>query len=121
MTDRIEDGGAAFPRVVGTKFDARSGVPVEQDVCTGMTVRDYFAIHATQPGATEIAAMAGLTFSAGKVWSGPNSSLATFNDWWRDLPAAERFDLCAKVRYAEADAMIRARQMGLQTGGRTHG
>lgn len=43
MSQRVEDGGAAFPRVVGTKFDARSGVPVEQDVCPGMTLRDWFA------------------------------------------------------------------------------
>lgn len=115
MTARIEDGGPAYP---STEEHPNYDFPMHY---FGMSLRDYFAVHASQPGAAEIATMAGLTYSAMQIWSDASTSLGTFDKWWRDLPADERFDLCARVRYAEADAMIRARQMDLTVGRANNG
>jgi|GEM_PF-4967980 len=64
MSERAKtDGGPAFPiEVLHEK---------------GMSHRDYAAIHADQPGIAEIVSMAGFTYSAGQVWSGPSHL-------WRD-------------------------------------
>jgi len=72
----------------------------------GMTHRDYAAIHADQPGIAEIVSMAGLTHSAGQVWSDGQTSLGPFESWWRSIPNSERFMLSARVRYAMADALL---------------
>ncbi|AQS61749.1 hypothetical protein A8L48_22700 [Rhizobium rhizogenes] len=71
-----------------------------------MTHRDYAAIHADQPGIAEIVSMAGLTYSAGQVWSDEQTSLGGFEIWWRSIPNSERFMLSARVRYAMADALL---------------
>jgi hypothetical protein len=91
MTDRIEDGGPAYPVVIAKKFDGRTGVAIEQDFYRGMTLRDYFAGQA----------LAGMATSAG----------------FQGAP----WDKLAADAYEAANAMLTARQMGLQTGGRTHG
>ena len=69
------------------------------------------AIHSTQPGITEIAAVAGYTYSAGKIWINAASSLGSFDAWYGTLPLYIQLDYCAKVRYAQADAMLRARKV----------
>lgn len=43
MSQRIEDGGAAYPAVIAKKFDGRTGAPIEQDFYRGMSLRDWFA------------------------------------------------------------------------------
>ncbi|CAD0211223.1 hypothetical protein AGRHK599_LOCUS1249 [Rhizobium rhizogenes] len=50
--------------------------------------------------------MAGLTYSAGQVWSDEQTSLGGFEIWWRSIPNSERFMLSARVRYAMADALL---------------
>lgn len=40
----------------------------------------------------------------------PDGTEMGWADWWNALPAAERFALYAKVRFAIADAMLAARQ-----------
>lgn len=77
----------------------------------GMTLRDYFAVHADQPGVSEIVAIAGMVWSTNQVWhpSEPNKSIGSFDKWWADVPLSERLSLSAKVRFAMADAMLAAR------------
>ena len=102
--EKIEDGGPAFPHE-GGDF---SGLYAEP----GMSLRDYFAVHADQPGVAEIVSMAGLSYSANQVWVDANTSIGTFDSWWRGITNDERFNLSARVRYALADAMLAARKAG---------
>lgn len=99
MMTKINDGGAAYP---AGNFE---GV----EPSWGMSLRDYFAIHCGQPGATEIVSAAGLTYSVNLVWTDEKASIGTFNDWYGGLDPSERYALCARVRYALADAMIAER------------
>lgn len=107
--EQVADGGSAFP--IAPHLDREGGADSfwTQYPERGMTVRDYFAIHADQPGQAEVVAEAGLTYSSGQVWAGPHTSLGSFNDWWQGLEQQVRFDLYARVRYRMADAMLRAR------------
>lgn len=89
MSQRIEDGGAAFPFA----FRDAEGHPLEHRAI-GMTLRDYFAGQA----------LAGLLASNAR-YGGKTDN--------REALAADA--------YASADAMIAARQMGLQAGGEAHG
>jgi hypothetical protein len=99
---KINDGGPA----AGAWAYEADGKAVHYP---GMSLRDYFAIHADQPGAAEIATAAGLTFSSGAVWSDGDSRIASFEDWWRGLSQDRRFELSATVRYQQADAMLAVR------------
>lgn len=90
-----KDGGPAFP--------------MSDYYGTGLSIRDYFAVHADQPGYAEIVSHAGLTYGSNQVWKDAQTSIGTFDSWWRDLPNSERFRLSAEVRYAMADAMLKAR------------
>ena len=101
----IDDGGPAYPVPSYVNVD---GVTHESRP-QGMSLRDYAAIHSTQPGCSEIIAMAGLTWSASRVWLSEDTGIS-FDQWWETMPLAARLDLCAKVRYAQADAMLRARR-----------
>jgi len=103
------DGGPAFPR---SAAEHSQGGHYEQD---GMSLRDYFAVHADQPGYAEIVTHAGLTYGSNQVWKDAQTSIGTFDSWWRDLPNSERFRLSAEVRYAMADAMLAARAEGRST------
>lgn len=100
MADPINDGGPAFPTI--------DGPPSEY--LKGLSVRDYFAVHADQPGYAEIVTHAGLTYAVNQVWKDAQTSIGSFDMWWRDFPNSERFRLSAEVRYAMADAMLLARQ-----------
>lgn len=100
-----DDGGPAFPG--SRQWYERRG-EWESTAEGGMSLRDYAAIHSTQPGCSEIVAMAGLKWSASRVWLSENTGIS-FDQWWESMPLAERLDLCAKVRYAQADAMLAAR------------
>jgi len=76
----------------------------------GMGLRDYFAVHADQPGISEIVSMAG--FQTDGFWvflGGDGENKQTFNDWWNNLPLTERLSLSARVRFAMADALLSAR------------
>ena len=75
----------------------------------GMSLRDWFASQADQPGVSEIVAMAGHTTDGFWVEFADCSEKRKFNDWWNDVPLSERCLLSARVRYAMADAMLEAR------------
>lgn len=104
--DSVKDGGPAFP-IVG---EIKDGWPMKAApvLSAGMTLRDYFAIHADQPGRTEIAALAGVRVKGvGAKWEDPD--VPHWEDWWSGLSSEERFSLYARVRYAIADAMLKER------------
>ena len=105
---KMDHGGFAFPT---PEIRAPNGsvLSAGQD---GMSLRDYFAVHADQPGVAEIVSMAGLSYSANQVWVDANTSIGTFDSWWRGITNDERFNLSARVRYALADAMLAARKAG---------
>lgn len=75
----------------------------------GMTLRDYFAVHADQPGVSEIVTMAGGETDGFHVKFSRDGKEYTFNEWWNDLPLDDRLKLSARVRYALADAMLAER------------
>ena len=108
MGEVKHDGGPAFPSLVSYDHD---GYP-SQDA-NGMSLRDYFAVHADQPGYAEIVSHAGLTYGSNQVWNDADTSIGTFDSWWRGLTNSERFRLSAEVRYAMADALLRARAESL--------
>lgn len=98
---KIKNGGPAFP----VMWDFAENE-------TGMSLRDWFAAHADQPGRAEIISAAGLKYQTaeGPYLDIPDRCGVSFDVWWREMPQAERFRLCAKVRYEMADAMIAARE-----------
>lgn len=75
----------------------------------GMSLRDYFAVHADQPGVSEIVAFAGGETDGFLVKFSAEGEKVKFNDWWNGLPLPERLELSARVRYGLADAMLAAR------------
>ena len=77
-----------------------------------MTLRDWFASQADQPGVSEIVAMAGGETDGFYVMFSAGGTKYKFNDWWNDLPLVDRFELSARVRYALADAMLAVRAEG---------
>lgn len=74
----------------------------------GMTLRDYFAIHSDQPGVSEIANIAG--YKTDGIFLELPDGQVRFTEWWNALPLAERCALSARVRYAQADAMLAERE-----------
>ena len=74
-----------------------------------ITLRDYMAIHSTQPGASEIVEMAGLFYRKNKVCDAHETILGTFNEWYESIGLNEALDLCSRVKYAQADSMLRVR------------
>ncbi len=109
MNDTINDGGPAYPRAVSinNESDRMNRRAINTD--GGMSLRDYLAAHSVQPGAGEIAAVAGLTYRLGGVWSDPSTRIAGFEEWFNGLPLDERLRLFACVKYAMADAMVAER------------
>jgi hypothetical protein len=75
----------------------------------GMTLRDYFAVHADQPGVSEIVSAAGLRTDGYYVLFGDGGDKQPFNEWWNNIPLHERLELSAIVRFAIADAMLKER------------
>ena len=93
MTDKIDDGGAAFPR---SAFSPGYSSRFENDAAKGASVRDYFAAHAPITVQDAISVQA------------PNKHLA-------DLSYPEIkliMETLAGIRFAYADAMIAARKGG---------
>jgi hypothetical protein len=86
--------------------------PVEKYGATGMTLRDYAAIHSTQPGMIELAKAAGVGIDRQhRVYvTADTSAFMHFDDWWLTMTIERQFELCALVRYAQADAMLKARK-----------
>lgn len=94
------DGGPAFP----TDGEHQSGLNTWHH--EGMSLRDYFAVHSVHPGAGEVAAIAGLTYRLGAVWSDADTRIGSFEDWFSRLPLTERLELFSSAKYAMADAML---------------
>lgn len=99
------DGGAAFP-IPNERDQWGDGI---SEGSRGMSLRDYFAVHADQPGVAEIVAVAGGETDGYRVRFNAGETERKFNDWWNDLPLADRLSLSARVRYAMADAMLAER------------
>jgi hypothetical protein len=97
-----KDGGPAFPHEDG-QFGGANDAGSH-----GMSLRDYFAIHADQPGEAEIVAAAGLSMKAGYVEC-EDGEKRYFSQWYSHLSNEYRFSLYAKVRFAIADAMLAER------------
>lgn len=95
-------GGPAFPTLQdeGLEFHRAEG----------MTLRDYFAIHSVHPGMGELASMAGLAYRNGGIWKDEKTRVAGADEWFSELPLSERLDLFSRVKYAMADAMLKARE-----------
>lgn len=69
--------------------------------------REYFALHADQPGVLEIITAAGHKCVMNHwVDFGDGTPRQTFNDWYEALSQRERFALQAKVRVQMADALL---------------
>ncbi len=106
------DGAMPVSQTKASDIEALPAFP-SRDVATyygGMSLRDYFAVHADQPGVSEIVTMAGGETDGFNVKFSRDGTEYKFNDWWNGLPLADRLDLSARVRFAMADAMIRARK-----------
>lgn len=92
-------GGPAFPTHHNVGPHAHWG---------GMNLRDYCAIHSTQPGVDEICKVAGVLRVSHSLIV-VDGHQTTFDEWWRSLSLETICELSAKVRYAQADAMIKVR------------
>lgn len=116
MSVTIADGGPAFPNGPGGgSFTGPDGYTTHQfQGSEGMSLRDYFAIHANQPGQAEICNLLGWTCD------GVNRNVpfherpsdfkcVNFSELWNVLTLEEQCAAWAKVRYAMADAMLSAR------------
>lgn len=103
MNDK-DNGGPAFP----TENERQTGHSTWH--YEGMTLRDYFAIHSVQPGTGELASLAGLIYRNGAVWKDEQTRVAGAEEWFNALPLSERLALFSRVKYAMADAMLKARQ-----------
>ena len=96
----MKDGGPAFP----------SGPLVCPEY--GMTLRDYFAVHADQPGRLEITAAANVQVKdySSITRDDPRwDKLPTWDNWFNSLSQDHRYELYAKVRFQIADAMLKER------------
>ena len=96
----MSDGGPVYPNTHGMSPQK------------GMSLRDYFAIHSDQPGETEIMTAAGVSVAEDRhlVTEAGNTVGRSFSDWWHKLSNETRFMLSSKVRYQQADAMLKARE-----------
>jgi hypothetical protein len=101
----MSDNPPAFP-VADVRTHDGFGLREGSD---GMTLRDWFAAQADQPGVSEIVAMAGGQTDGFHVKFSPDGTEYKFNEWWNDLPLADRLELAARVRFAYADAMLTER------------
>lgn len=95
MNGARNDGGAAFPLMppVGADDMRAPGYPYPEE---GMTLRDYFAVHAHVPGDISVRAAKAMT---GEL--PPTEGEPEILSYWMRVEAA--------FRYAQADAMLSAR------------
>jgi hypothetical protein len=101
---------AAFPVIPPLVGDvSASGYPYPEP---GMTLRDYAAIHSSQPGVIEIVEVAGHKIDPShRVYiKGEQPEGVSFNTWWISLGLEKQCELSALVRYAQADAMMKVRE-----------
>jgi hypothetical protein len=111
MSEQRNDGGPAFPELV-SEFDLDRGERGEYvyRMNGGMTLRDYAAIHSTQPGCAEICKAAGVGFDGMRVYTTADDAVGMrFDDWFRSLSLERVCELSAMVRYAQADGMLKVR------------
>lgn len=107
------DGGPAFPIMADCSQNTATGeTTVHQVTQLGMTLRDYFAIHGSEPRLEQVCMVAGIRADGDRriVYPTPESRGMRFEDWWASLEMEQQLDLLSAVRYAAADAMLRARQ-----------
>lgn len=107
MTDRIEDGGAAYPRTGEGFGNPHYDTP-------GMSLRDYFAASVTVPEEMSLSwamALLGRKPPEGKFGEDVAIHLKGVIEYWAEVSAA--------YRYLHADAMLaaRTRQMGVNVAG----
>jgi hypothetical protein len=77
-----------------------------------LTAIDWFAIHADQPGQLEIAAEAGVRvreYAPVSFTPHERDALPFFHEWYNALTPKARYRFSAKVRYAQAKAMMEIR------------
>lgn len=91
MADHINDGGQAFPGQP-KYWDDDFGEYRPSDYIAGMTLRDYFAAHATEEDLRE----QGEVIRNGLIQA---AKVAILPDGWRTA-----------ARYMHADAMLKARE-----------
>ena len=100
MSAGIDDGGPAFP--TGTQVSQNSATgetTVHQYLSDGVSVRDYFAVHAP----ASLVGIDGWSVHQAHAYLGLPADVAY--DWRIHYPA-----LVAKMSYEYADAMLRARK-----------
>jgi hypothetical protein len=112
------DGGPAFPVECSfTKGEVFAGMQTGNNTgwVTGVSVRDYFASHADQPGTNEAYQMAGcpehvIPPDERIPYPRPaEDKRIPVADWWSGLPLDEKYRLYAALRFKIADAMLAAR------------
>jgi hypothetical protein len=82
-----------------------------QPIAEPISLRDYAAIHSTQPGCLEICKCAGVGFDGIRVYQTVDDHAGVrFDEWFRTLTIERICELAAMVRYAQADAMLKVRQ-----------
>jgi hypothetical protein len=121
MSD-INDGGPAFPvssEAMRSMLALIEDLPAKQqeqmagpiaEASRGMSLRDYMAIHSTQPGCMEICKCAGIGFDGMRVFLKADDQVGMrFDDWFRSLSLERICELSAMVRYAQADGMLKVR------------
>jgi len=84
VADKIDDGGPAFPRP--HSVDGSGDYPQQQWASEGMSLRDYFAIHAPEPTEVYI------------KFVGDNTNL-------------QPLEIIARFKFGYADAMIAQRKV----------
>mgnify|MGYP003440399726 CR=1 FL=1 len=99
MSDKIKDGGHAFPKTASFHPDGPANFDSEDQ--SGMTLRDYFAVHSDIGDTTK------LTISIGESLLGRECP-----SWDSDIHGflAWKAEVRATLRYIEADAMLKARE-----------
>jgi hypothetical protein len=101
--NRKKDGGPAYP---GRVYNTREHY-------LGMSLRDYFAIHADQPGRLEMSNAAGVLLREHAPKDLPKEerdALPHWSDWFYTLTQKERYQLYAKVRYQMAGVLLEERE-----------
>lgn len=114
------DGGPAFPRPasVGTDYaTGQTGVAI-RDSQSGMSLRDWFAGQAPEPGIQELAGVLGMDEATPfESWDltpeQRTAGVLCVREAYAKLSWTEKLAACAKYKYAHADAMLAARAENL--------
>jgi len=111
--NKIDDGGSAFP--FGTRaihYDPCGGGRdvVEYIQLPGMSLRDYFAAHADQPGYVEAYQLAGCPEVACPPGFNKDHFATDMESrarvWWGTISVLEKYRFYSRLRFLAADAML---------------